>query len=461
MVIGIIIFFAALGLLFAFVAIGGVNKQEALLSQSSSEQVLGDNKKLRLTALKAWIAHEKETKHRGKEVRVGEGYHLLLRLSTIADSISRTDAREIPSLGDLHTLTLQDETSRLSSTALRTITSFMLILGIAGTLLGVHDVLSHPDEQGGFSLAKLPPALMPSMLAVSCTVLLMWLRGYYMAILDRYLEKLDLFTMTEIVPKLQPMSNVGISVESFMVQLKRLGILLQAVEASADSLSKTQESLQELKDVSGALNGEYRHISGKNKEFEDDVASMNVHLQEVSDAMNRVKDDSFAATLKQVRNHCKMIENNSKDFQALLESLSQTSQSLQEGKNAMKDLNVQASRTTMLAASVGMYAKHLDELLSHSELIEKAYQRMNKLKQDMEAAKMGTVDSSQHAREALRATQMEMGNFSSIFEQDIQEGQRSVVYAREQFERALDACVAASKELNNAFKKRADVVNLN
>ena len=74
---------------------------------------------------------------------------------------------------------------------------------------------------------------------------------------------------------------------------------------------------------------------------------------------------------------------------------------------------------------------------------------------------MGTVDSSQHAREALRATQMEMGNFSSTFEQDIQEGQRSVVYAREQFERALDACVAASKELNNAFKKRADVVNLN
>lgn len=464
MIIYIIAFFAVFGFFCAISAIRGVGKQETLLKQSPSELVLGTVKEKRLQALQAWIANEKKLKHRGNEVRVGQGAHLLLRLSTIADSISRTDAREIPSLGDLHTLTLQDETSRFSSTALRTITSFMLILGIVGTLWGVHDVLASPNAQGGFSIDALPPALLPSMLAVSCTVLLMWLRGYYMATLDSFLERLDLYTMTEIVPKLQPMSNVGISVSSFLGQLSNLGNLLQAVQASADQLEKTQESVEALREATDGLSAEYRQIADKNQEFEEDITAMNNNLKEASDAMNRVNDSSFDEVLKQVREHSKEILRNSKDFQTVLDSVSQSSQVLSNGNKAMTNLANHAQKTVALARHVLEFKENLNVLIENSEHITQSWEKMEQLKQDMEAAKAGTVDSSQHAMDTLEATKTTMAALShapSDFDGDIQKDQSSVVVARTDFEQELQSCVNVGRELDEVFRKRAKKLNLN
>ena len=464
MIIYIIIFFAVSGLCCAFFAIMGVSKQEALLRQSPSEQVLGSVKEERLQALRAWIAHEKETKHRGNEVRVGQGFHLLLRLSTIADSISRTDAREIPSLGDLHTLTLQDETSRFCSMALRTITSFMLILGIAGTLWGVHVVLSAPNDQGVFSITNLPSALEPSMLAVSCTVLLMWIRGYYMAALDAFLERLDLYTMTEIVPKLQPMSNVGISASSFMGQLSQLGHLLQAVKSSAEQLQQTQKSVETLKTASDGLAEEYRQIAVKNQGFEEDVAAMKNNLKEAAAAMDNAKDASFEGSLKQVREHCKLILKNSENFQSVLQSVSQSSKALSEGNKAMSQLKAQAEKTAVLAGLVLEFKKSMHVLLKNSAHITKSWEKMEALKTAMEEAKAGTVDSSQHAREALQTTQQTMDYLShapSAFDSDIQKDQDRVVAVRREFEEELQRCIDVGGKLNKEFQKRAEKVNLN
>ena len=464
MIIYIIVFFAVLGFFCALCAIRGVSKQEALLMQSPSELVLGAVKEKRLQALQEWITNEKKSKHRGKEVRVGQGYHLLLRLSTIADSISRTDAREIPPLGDLHTLTLQDETSRFCSTALRTITSFMLILGIVGTLWRVHDVLASPDAQGGFSIESLPPALLPSMLAVSCAVFLMWIRGYYMAMLDSFLERLDLYTMTEIVPKLQPMSNVGISVSSFLGQLSKLSNLLQAVESSAEQLERTQESVEELRGATDGLSAEYRQIADKNQGFEEDVDAMKNNLNEASAAMERVDDSAFVETLKHVQEHCKSLLKNSKDFQRVIESVSQSSQALTKGNQAMSELENHARTTVALAGHVLEFKNKLDNLLDNSQCIIDSWEKMEKLKQEMEAAKAGMLDSSQHAKEALQNTKntmAELSNAPSDFNRDIQKDQNSVEDARKEFEKEMENCVNVGRKLNAEFGKRADKLKLN
>ena len=83
---------------------------------------------------------------------------------------------------------------------------------------------------------------------------------------------------------------------------------------------------------------------------------------------------------------------------------------------------------------------------------------------DMEAAKAGTVDSSQHAMDTLEATKTTMAALShapSDFDGDIQKDQSRVVVARTDFEQELQNCVNVGRELDEVFRKRAKKLNLN
>lgn len=127
-------------------------------------------------------------------------YNRLRALGVESKTKKSSDIGEVSGLQDLHELTLQSELSRTCSSGMNTIISFLLILGILGTLTGVHGVI----RTGVKDVSALAPALEPSQWAVGFTVILLMLRGMYLRMVDRYIYRLDKLTMDCLRPALSP-----------------------------------------------------------------------------------------------------------------------------------------------------------------------------------------------------------------------------------------------------------------
>ncbi len=130
--------------------------------------------------------------------------------------------KKLPAMADLHEITLQRELSHWDSAGLNTIISFLLILGIMGTLTGVHKVLA--DD---IKVSVLAQALSPSALAVFGTVVLMICRALYLRLVDSYLGVLDEVTMKYILPCLSSQKTQSASGEKW----KNLAENLKGMEA--------------------------------------------------------------------------------------------------------------------------------------------------------------------------------------------------------------------------------------
>lgn len=131
------------------------------------------------------------------------------RLDTLFNSSQNLPSEQeqtLPSLRDLHDITLHDELSQTDSSWVNIIISILLILGILGTLMGVHDVLA---MRGGITegINELSPALQPSALAVLNTVLLLILRAIYLAKMHTYVRHLDELTLHVLLPIFSSKSN--------------------------------------------------------------------------------------------------------------------------------------------------------------------------------------------------------------------------------------------------------------
>lgn len=126
--------------------------------------------------------------------------HLLTRLTAMGVGRKAAEAESRKAdLQDARELTLQSELSRPCSAAMNTIVAFLLILGILGTLAGVHQVI----QDGIQDIGRLEPALRPSQWAVGGTCLLLLLRGIYLLCVNRYVTRLDSVSMTSIHPPKQ------------------------------------------------------------------------------------------------------------------------------------------------------------------------------------------------------------------------------------------------------------------
>lgn len=138
---------------------------------------------------------QKQRKNQQEDKNLWEGltaapFHLLTRLRAMGVADGQ-DTHTFTSLKDMHELTQQSELSRTCSSGLNTIVSFLLILGILGTLSGIHGVI----RDGVKDIQELAPALEPSQWAVGGTVILLILRGIYLSMVDRYLYRLDTLTI--------------------------------------------------------------------------------------------------------------------------------------------------------------------------------------------------------------------------------------------------------------------------
>lgn len=124
------------------------------------------------------------------------------RLAAIISAVSdKNHVRKAPSLNDLHELTLQREQGGKSVGFFRAVTPSILVLGILGTLVGVHNKLD--DLNDIRHLSTLATALLPGILAVVTTIIMIVLRGLYNKNWSKFITDLDDLTLKKILPYFQ------------------------------------------------------------------------------------------------------------------------------------------------------------------------------------------------------------------------------------------------------------------
>ena len=169
---------------------------------------------------------------------------------TVAEATDRN--RRLPSIDDLHEWSLDREFGRPCVSLHRLVVSSLLIMGILGTLLGVHICLESAAGNSKTILEQLPPALTPSMMAVGFTIVLAIFKGIYSTKLENLLGKLDRYTLDTLVPALQPadsfedmdtaMSNTLQSVNDL---IKRFGTIVSATADASMAVSTYAHDLQQ------------------------------------------------------------------------------------------------------------------------------------------------------------------------------------------------------------------------
>lgn len=443
-----------------------LEKLKVLLREKGSFTDEKSSYTARMTSLEEWL------KEKGDEARIGQGRLLQLRLETIRDSIRTDKSRVMPSLRDLHSLSLQDEMSRTSTCWMRTVISVLLIMGILGTLSGVHGVVGG-HHSGNINVADLGSALKPSMCAVFFTVILTWIKGWYVALLDGYLEKLDLFTMTEIVPALQPVSDVHIKTVELSGGLKKMSEnadKLEAVIRDMEALQKRiDSSVAQADRFAGELDGMKEDLSTAKKQLVNVQASIAGRNKELSDLIRAAEstDERFKVAVNDVKRYLEEVETRCREvkpqYETLIHNLQTAAEDVQVGRITMREMAGKAEEMAAMGRLVNEYETTLSELSGDAMLIRNTMAEMERLKEEIATSENVVCDSSVQAEAMLESTadiMRELNEKNTDFSMNVASGTSDVAAAMAQLEEELRAFRAAADGVSREWKKRAEQIGL-
>lgn len=172
-----------------------------------------------------------------KEMGIGIRWHHRERLRNIISAAfpQGSHTGHLPSLNNLRVLAAAAEMSRQPAWILKSIAATLLIVGIMGTLYGVHQAL--PVEAGvRIDMLQVRAALLPSAIAVGGTILFTLLRGWYLRDVAEHLGRLDRHTLRFYFP----MFRTGSLDES---RYQELGKYVADLNSSLDDISRTVDAL--------------------------------------------------------------------------------------------------------------------------------------------------------------------------------------------------------------------------
>lgn len=450
-----IFFFTGLGVLCAICAIYGVYRDASRLEKCkidfSADDQNFDERKKQLDDYIQLLRNDKE-----KPARVGEGKLLQLRLETISDAVDAQSTKLMPSLHDLHSLSEQDEMSRRPSCWLRTITSFLLIMGILGTLTGVHKVLEH----GNPNIPELGNALQPSMYAVFFTIILMWLRGWYVAKLDGYLEKLDLFTMTKLMPFLQPVTDVHATTMDLNKNLdelkkkeKELTDLNTRMTQLHNDMMKYVKAAEQDKESIALLKDKLNEISVQLVQGKDKVAN----LKPLEQSGKQLKE-YFEEGVTQIESYVQGVEPRClaivNQYNQLVDNLNTVSQDVESGRAIAEDIKAKAHYMNEMGELVSEYDAGLSGMSGKMASVEAALAEVKNMKEKVTGSLNLVNDSSQQALDMWNKSMEVMqsiGNSNTDFSQTMNDGIRDVQAAMDSLDEKLATLDKVGKQLAKAW----------
>lgn len=175
--------------------------------------------------------------------------HLLNRIKALKAALGDRNPEmgeraEFPSLSDLHAITQYREQSHRDVSSMHMIISILLILGILGTLTGIHEIV----ENEHIALSALREALLPSMYAVFFTVILIIARSLlYSRVFNLYTAELDEYTLSVILPVFRAKNMGGNIIEDHQRWVEDLSKSLDEVGEWVNALRGVKIPARELK----------------------------------------------------------------------------------------------------------------------------------------------------------------------------------------------------------------------
>lgn len=459
LVLPCIFLFTGLGVLCAICAIYGVHRDVSRMEKCGENINFADDAQ-NFDKRKKQLDDYIQLLRKGKEdrARVGEGKLLQLRLETISDAVDAQSTKLMPSLHDLHSLSEQDEMSRRSSCWLRTITSFLLIMGILGTLTGVHKVLEH----GNPKIPALGNALQPSMYAVFFTIILMWLRGWYVAKLDGYLEKLDLFTMTKLMPFLQPVTDVRattIALNQDLAELKKkekeLKDLNMRMTQLHDDMMRYVKAAEQDKESIALLKDKLDEISMQLVQGKDKVADLKPFEQS-----GKQLKEHFEAGVTQIESYVQGVEPRClaivNQYNQLVDNLNTVSQDVVSGCATAEDIKGKAYYMNEMGKLVSSYNDNLSGMSKKMSSVESVLAEVKVMKEKVTGSQNLVNDSSQQAFDMWNKSKEVMqsiGDSNTDFSQTMKDGIRDVQAAMVSLEDKLATLDKVGKLLADAWDR--------
>lgn len=287
----------------------------------------------------------------------------------------------LPSLQDLHRLSSRRLLTAWAPSMLRLICSVLLIIGICGTLWGVHAALTGSESH---ILRRLPAALEPSKWAVLTTVLLLCLRAHYERTAEQFLCRMDHLTLRRLLPCLQPQDTMNSALQSFAQEIRAFREGMKAYKEASASMKKFSESFADSSQAVKTLEVEMDHAldcmaqdEGRMKKAQNDLDR---HLQEVRNTLNTLSSSVEALSLTQ-QNVLKVADTLEKP----LNELSQAVPKLNAAKDAVINVASQAPAALQAAKSL----QELPEVSKHfsAELVNATFAVAQEREQSQRATK--------------------------------------------------------------------------
>lgn len=197
--------------------------------------------------LDALDQREKET---GRLLLVDQRWAVMLKAVKEDNAV-----RRIPSFTSLRAVNLQ-QSYATHAVWLRVVMPMLLVLGICGTLVGVHGALGMPVAESSEQQAMMmyvSQALLPGILATFCTIVLMVFRGFYRRAFNEMMQELDNMTLCVFLPSLQIQSHLGVTIEDFC---SHVGKLTEFAKACNEVHKKTESGFDSLVKVCDVLSGD-------------------------------------------------------------------------------------------------------------------------------------------------------------------------------------------------------------
>lgn len=191
-------------------------------------------------------------------------------------------SHRIPTLTELHGVTQHSEFVRFYSSFSRTITSVLIICGIAGSVVGIHGV-----DFSGEMLNKLTAALKPSLWAVSCTVILVFMRGWYMHNFRQFLDRLDNVTTSNYMPLLSSHTTLDVTVIKLAETQKNLFGLVDGYGRLIKSVQDNMETWIQTRDLYMESSKEMRNCALK---MEETMSHLNTSMARQNESFDLLKD---------------------------------------------------------------------------------------------------------------------------------------------------------------------------
>lgn len=347
---------------------------------------------------------------------------------------SKRQAVAPPQMQDLHRMTQQLVFSRFAPTVARVIVSVLLILGICGTLWGVHGVLRVTN----FEIKDMSTALNPSKFAVLFTIILAGMRGFYSAAVEKFIWKIDRLTMMHILPDLMPASDIGTAMQQFTQTVDELKARLEKMNSTT------------LSDASAKFSRTVDDFSGAATEFRAYVKKHSVSSEE-----NQTK---ISAEIEAGNQHLREI---SELLCAVAQCQQVTKGEAEQLNSSMSRINEILKRFEVTGAVLETFSQEAHALREHLQNAVHVVQTENQMLADIQAAESSLNDTADKMSECSQQLAKQVGEYDATSHKIYQSAVSARISAEqtvahsEEVSKKVEDLSAALNESDNHLKKLA------